>query len=51
MSKLIRLLMSLVIGEAYDPAETGEVYKHHAKFFWAGVRGERTEGHPMQKKR
>jgi hypothetical protein len=46
MSRLIRLLLSLVIGLAYDPEDTGHVYRHHATFFWASVRGERTEGHP-----
>jgi hypothetical protein len=46
MSELIRLLLSLVMAEAYNPADTGGVFGHHAKFFWAGVRGERTEGHP-----
>jgi AbiU2 len=46
MAKLISLLLHLVEATAYDPMETAHVYQHHAKFFWAGVRGERTEGHP-----
>ena len=46
MSKLIGLLRSLVMAEAYDPDDTAQVYRYHAKFFWAAVRGERTEGHP-----
>jgi hypothetical protein len=46
MSHLIGLLMSLVLAKAYDPQETAGVYAHHARFFWAGVRGERSEGHP-----
>jgi AbiU2 len=46
MSTLIRHLMSLFLATAYDPSETGGVYQHHAQFFWAGVKGERTEGHP-----
>ncbi len=46
MAKLITLLLHLVEATAYDPMETAHVYKHYAKFFWAGVRGERTEGHP-----
>jgi hypothetical protein len=46
MSKLIGLLLSLVMAEAYDPDDTAEVYRFHAKLFWAAVRGERTEGHP-----
>jgi hypothetical protein len=41
MSELIRLLLSLVMAVAYNPEDTGDVYRHHAKFFWAGVRGER----------
>jgi hypothetical protein len=45
-STLIGLLLSLVAGVAYDPNDTAEVYRLYAKFFWAGVRGERTEGHP-----
>jgi len=46
MSELIRLLLSLVMAVAYNPEDTGDVYRHHAKFFWDGVRGEQTEGHP-----
>jgi hypothetical protein len=46
MAKLISLLLHLVEATAYDPMETAHVYQHYAKFFWAGVRGERTEGHP-----
>jgi hypothetical protein len=46
MSKLISLLLSLVMAQAYDPEDTAQVYRFHAKFFWAAVRGERTEGHP-----
>ena len=44
-SKIIRLLLHLVSGIGYDPEETGQVFRHHALFFWAAVRGERTEGH------
>jgi hypothetical protein len=43
---LVQLLMSLVCATAYDPLETGGVYKTYAKYFWAGARGEKTEGHP-----
>ena len=46
MSKLISLLCSLVKGLGYDPQETAEVYCTYATLFWAGARGERTEGHP-----
>jgi hypothetical protein len=45
-SNLVALLLSLVEGMAYDPNDTAEIYRFYAKFFWAGVRGERTEGHP-----
>jgi hypothetical protein len=45
-SELIHLLLSLVEAVAYDPKETADVYRHYATLFWAGVRGERTEGHP-----
>jgi hypothetical protein len=45
-SKLVGLLLSLVAGVAYDPNDTAEVARFYAKFFWAGVRGERTEGRP-----
>ncbi len=49
MSELIGLLLEIVMAHAYNPEDTGQVYRHHAKFFWAGVRGERTEGHPSYK--
>jgi hypothetical protein len=45
-ARLIQLLMSLVCATAYDPLETGVIYKTYAKYFWAGARGEKTEGHP-----
>ncbi|OYT95455.1 MAG: hypothetical protein CFE49_12655 [Pseudomonas sp. PGPPP3] len=44
--EIIRLLLSLVKGLAFDLSEATDVYKHHAKYFWASARGERTEGHP-----
>lgn len=44
--EILRLLLSVVNGMAYDLSEAANVYKHHAKFFWASARGERTEGHP-----
>jgi AbiU2 len=46
MCELMSLLLSVVRGVAYDPKETGNVYRHHASFFWEAARGERTEGHP-----
>ena len=45
-SELIRLLLSLVEADVYDPKDTAEIYRHYATFFWAGMRGEQTEGHP-----
>jgi hypothetical protein len=40
-------LLSLVVAMGYDLQQTAEVYRHHAKLFWAAVRGERMEGHPV----
>ena len=45
MSELVRLLLSLVMADATDPKDLGDVCRHHAKLFWAGVLGEHTEGH------
>jgi hypothetical protein len=45
-ARLVSLLLSVVKGLGYDPKETAEVYKRYAHHFWAGVRGERTQGHP-----
>jgi hypothetical protein len=45
-SKLLSLLLGLVKATAYDPMEAADVYAHYAKFFWMGVSGERTTGHP-----
>ena len=44
--EIMRLLLSLIQGVAFDLSEATNVYKHHAKYFWASARGERTEGHP-----
>src|SRR6185437_12953308 len=46
MSELIKHLLSVVLRTSYDTADTADVFQFHAKFFWASVRGERTEGHP-----
>ncbi|MGO8921045.1 MAG: hypothetical protein ACLQJR_34570 [Stellaceae bacterium] len=46
MSTLIRLLLHVVLRTSYEPKEGAGVFGHYAKFFWAAVRGERTEGHP-----
>ena len=45
-SKLIHILLSVVNAMAYDPEDTAKVYRHYASYFWAGARGEQTEGHP-----
>lgn len=45
--EIMGLLLSLVQGMGFDLAEASNVYKHHAKYFWASARGERTEGHPF----
>lgn len=46
-AEIVRLLLSLVHATTFDIASDGAgVYRHHAKFFWAAARGERTEGHP-----
>ena len=50
-SEIVRLLLSVVNAVAYDPAQTGEVFRRYAAYFWAGVRGERTEGHPNYRAR
>ncbi len=44
--ELVRLLLSLVLATAFDLREAADMYRHHAKYFWVNVRGERTEGHP-----
>jgi hypothetical protein len=31
---------------SYDPEQTASIFGRNAMFFWAGVKGERTEGHP-----
>jgi hypothetical protein len=46
MAKLIRLLLSAVVQVSYNPDESAEIARRNAGFFWASVRGERTEGHP-----
>ena len=44
--EIVRLLLSLILATAFDLTDAADVYRHHAKFFWANARGERTEGHP-----
>lgn len=45
-SKLIQILVSVVNATAYNPEDTARNYQLSARFFWAGARGEQTEGHP-----
>lgn len=47
---VVTQLLSLVLARAFNLNEAGDVYGHHARFFWASVRGERTEGHPNYRK-
>jgi hypothetical protein len=44
--EIMRLMLSLVQGLAFDLSEATDVYKHHAKYFLASARGERNEGRP-----
>lgn len=37
--QLVKLLLSLVLARAFDLTQAAGVYSHHAKYFWAGVRG------------
>jgi len=45
-SRLISLLLSVVLATAYDPQEAAKVFQFYTDHFWAGVRGENSEGHP-----
>ncbi|MFG1374676.1 hypothetical protein V5F32_21070, partial [Xanthobacter oligotrophicus] len=46
-AKIIQIIMSVALATAFNPLESCGVFKHYASFFWAGVRGERVEGHPQ----
>jgi hypothetical protein len=41
-------LLSLISGVGYDPEQTGEVFRHHASFFWAAISFDVRERAPMQ---
>ena len=44
---IVTRLLSLVLATAFDISnDAANVYRHHAGYFWAAARGERTEGHP-----
>jgi chromosome condensin MukBEF complex kleisin-like MukF subunit len=45
-AKIVQELLSLAKATAYNPLEWAKVYQRYAAEFWAGVRGEKTEGHP-----
>jgi len=48
--EIICLLLSVFFARAFDiGSEATKVFQHHAKYFWAAARGERTEGHPFFK--
>lgn len=51
MSELIQALMHLALATAYNPNDSMGVYQHYATFFWASVRGEKTEGHPLYREK
>jgi hypothetical protein len=44
--RVVQFLKSFALATAYDPKEGADVYGYYARFFWASVRGEHTEGHP-----
>lgn len=44
--RIVEYLMNIVRATALDMTDTADVYAHHARFFWAAARGERTPGHP-----
>lgn len=45
--EIVTLLLTLVQGTAFDiSTEVAGVYRNYARYFWVGVRSERTEGHP-----
>ncbi len=48
--KLLHLLLRVVAGVHYDPEDSAKIHRRYATLFWAGVCGERTEGHPNYKK-
>jgi hypothetical protein len=44
--ELVSILLHLINATAFDFSEASAMYKSYAQHFWAGARGERTEGHP-----
>ena len=45
-SEVINLLLNICLAVTYNPSDTGNAYRKAAELFWAGARGERTDGHP-----
>lgn len=45
-SNLIRILLHVVVRTAYQPKDAANIFTKYSKYFWAAVRGERTQGHP-----
>ena len=46
MANLIRLLKGAVERTSYNPDDTAQIHAENAALFRAGVKGERTVGHP-----
>ncbi|NPT36323.1 hypothetical protein [Paraburkholderia xenovorans] len=44
--EIVRLLLSIVLGRAFNLTEAADVYQTYAGYFWAAARGEVTAGHP-----
>ena len=49
MAKVIHRLCAVVENSDYQPTDSAENHSKFAALFWAGVHGERTEGHPAYK--
>lgn len=47
---VIRLLKAVVEQTSYSPEQTASIFNRNAMLFWAGAKGERTEGHPNFRK-
>lgn len=44
--EIVGSLLHIVLATAYDLNDAASVHRNHATLFWAGARGEQTEGHP-----
>ena len=45
-SGIVKGVLHLLAGNAYEPDEAAAIYRDYAAYFWEGVKGEQTEGHP-----